>query len=251
VVHAPPRGEHVIPDWTQVPSWQAPGEQQSESAVHTLPPSVMQDAAHVKPLGPSVQTWLHESQSEHAWPVGVARPPRVRDAARDAVARAHAGRLPRCRAGRRRFRSSRSGSSRRCARAADARQTCAARRVVAAGAPAAGARVRRARVADAARAAHGAAARQRHAASSSEHGVGARVYHLERRPMATQGLPKASRSTCGSTSGSHLWGPPRERCGAPRRPFRLPATGLLPTGARGTLNPWASSTGWAGSSRAT
>ena len=71
VLQEPPRGEHVIPDWTQVPPWQTPGEQQSESAVQTLPPSGMQAAAHVKPLGPCVQTWLQqESQSEHAWPAG-------------------------------------------------------------------------------------------------------------------------------------------------------------------------------------
>lgn len=67
--HMPPMGTQDWPPCMQTPFWQTPGEQQSESDVHTPAPRGRQAAAQVKPLGPGRQTWEQQlSQSEQGWP---------------------------------------------------------------------------------------------------------------------------------------------------------------------------------------
>jgi hypothetical protein len=70
--HEPPIGVHVRPDGTHLPFWQTPPEQQSESAVHVVPCSGMQEAAHTScPDAFGTQTLLQQlSHKEHACPAG-------------------------------------------------------------------------------------------------------------------------------------------------------------------------------------
>ena len=66
-MQVPPIGEHVSPDGTHVPPWQAPPEQQSESDVHVPVLSGMHEAAHFSaPVESGTQMLLQQLSHQRA-----------------------------------------------------------------------------------------------------------------------------------------------------------------------------------------